>query len=189
MSLVIQDITELFSGISLAGLRRWARGNPLTLYGLPAVLLIEGLALSHLNLSPEVMAGVGTFFFSLSLVSLAYAWSVGRELAENRGSERQYRTEEHERYANAVGIFLLMGVVAIECTVRSAGGLWGPMWLLVVHLTLVTASTLSYVVVRFVLTGLKRPERHKVWVRIFALSYCLTFITGTSLILIRFPLS
>jgi len=190
MLLVIRDITELFSGFSLKGLRGWARENPFTTYGLPAILAIEGLALILLNLSPEVMAGVGTFFFSLSLIYLGYTWSIGRELAESRGSkERQYRMEEHEGYANTVGTLLLMGVVAVECTVRVAGGLWGPLWLLLIHLTLVTASALSYLVARFVLTGLKRPERHRVWVRIFALSYCLTFLTGTSLILIRFPLS
>lgn len=194
MQLVIRDIREILSDASFNGFRSWVRGNTFTMYVLPTLLAIEGLVLYGLYLfgviSPGVVAGIGAFFFFLSFMWFTYAWSIGRELSTTKeSSARHYRVHDHVAYTDFVGAALLMGVVAIECAVRAVGGLWGPGWLLTIHLTLVFFAVVSYIVAKFVLTGVKRRDRHGTWVRIFGVSYLMTLFTGSSLILIKFPLT
>lgn len=194
MQLVIRDIREILSDASLNGFRSWVRGNTFTMYVLPTLLAIEGLVLYGLYLfgviSPGVMAGIGALFFFLSFMWFTYAWSIGQELSTTKASpSRHYRVHDHVAYTDFVGAALLAGVVAIECAVRAVGGLWGPGWLLAIHLTLVVFAVVSFIVAKFVLTGLKRKDRHGTWVRIFGVSYLMTLFTGSSLILIKFPLT
>ncbi len=193
---VQNDVAGLFSSQTRGKLWMELSINRYTVAILPFVLVLEVVLLYALKLKSGTMALVGGALCFTSLMFIAYAWSLGKELsamsAELRrmnAADKRARADEHVGYANAMAITLLMGVVAIECAIRMEGGLWGPAWLLTIHFLFVGASVLSYVIARFVLTGLANPVRHKVWVRVFTSTYIVTLVTGTSLLLIKFPLS
>jgi hypothetical protein len=183
MKLILADVRSIITDRPLRNLIEWMTFNRYTAIAWPVVLVLEGILLFQLELSAGAMGWVGVSFFFLSFTAASYATSIGRELSQVSHS----RVEEHVWYVNTMGITLLMGVVATECSVRASGGLWGPLWLLVTHFMFVSGALVSYVIARFVLTGLKNPKRHKVWAYMFLVTFGMTLLLGTSLFFLKFP--
>jgi len=136
------------------------------------------------------IAGIGTLFFFVAWVSLTYVISLGISARNIRYGVLGWRdtVDEHHFYVKLLTYFLVFGVVAIEMAVRKEGGLWGPLWLLVVHLSFVTCAVLSFVLARVFFTGITNPRRHRSLVYTFTVFFHLTLVTGTVLVLERFPL-
>ncbi len=172
-------------------LRVWLVKNIRSITGVLALLAMEAVTLFAINPPPEYAAAIGAVFCFLSLGALGYTVSIGSELGQNHEDtlSRHSRTAEHVGYATAVGIFLLMGVVAIEVAIRLVGGLWGPTWLMWTHFGFVILSVATYVTVRVFLTGKVDPVRHKKWAYVFTALYFSTLFTGTTLLLQKFPIS
>lgn len=191
MRLVYLDLASLVGDRPIAQLVNWIKLNPFAAGFVPVLLATEAVVLYGLKLSSAQMAGSSAFFCFMSLMWFTYAWSIGHDLrtTSDTGEARKGRISEHVGYTNWMAVCLLMGVVAIECAIRQEGGQWGPTWLKAIHFVFVFCAVVAYGVARFVLTGIVKPERHRVWVRILGMSYATTLVTGTSLILWKFPLS
>lgn len=189
MKVVYQDMVVLLRERPFFRTWAWVVENRFLLAAVFAGLLTEAVLLALL--ASAGMAGwvaVGAFFFSL--MWLCYALSIGAELKGTPDGSvgKVGRIEDHVFYVRLMTAALLVGVVAIEVSIRKAGGLWGPWWLMLLHFTMVAASTLTFVST-LMFNGVADKERHRVWAPRFAWCYLGTIGTGTALLILRFPLA
>ncbi len=76
---------------------------------------------------------------------------------------------------------IFAGVLGIEIGVRKAGGLFGDMRLVVIHLTFALLMLTCFVLARFKFTGERNAQHHRYCVYGFLVTYTLALGTGTIL--------
>jgi len=92
----------------------------------------------------------------------------------------------HRDHVAALFAFILVGIVAIEVGIRKDAGGWTRDWLFLFHMGMVISMTVSLLVARFKLTGLRDAIDHRKVVYTFMGFYLVSLITGWFLYYERF---
>ena len=130
-------------------------------------------------------AWMSLLFGFLFQVYLLITGRGAKAFKEGRSSNK-YAVGDHRVYARILTGFIITGVVGIEVAVRKVGGEWGG-WLFTFHLTLVVMAAILLGLALFRTTGIEDKKRHWKVVYAFFISYSASFITGTVLLLEKFP--
>jgi hypothetical protein len=188
MKLMYQNMVSIFRDRPIQRVWAWILENKAVVAMALTVLIAEAFALA-LFFSAGFAAATALCGFAFSFMWLCYVISIGTELGRTPDGAvgKAGRAEDHVFYVRLMLVTLLVGVVAIEVAVRKAGGLWGPWWLMLIHFTMVASSALT-LVSTLVFNGVADKERHRVWAPRFAWSYLGTIATGTTLLVLRFPI-
>jgi hypothetical protein len=138
--------------------------------------------------SPELglVIAWALLFCGLIMMSIVISFGLSAKRSRMRPSPYTLVLSSHRVCVHLMTLFIIAGVVCIEISIRKIGGLWGNMWFVAFHLSLVAAMTVTFILARFRHTGIQSPDKHWKIVYPFAFFYTASFITGTILILEHF---
>jgi len=140
---------------------------------------------------PETAALLGYFSLACGLFFLVvYTIPAGIRAKRLRKGypEEPDAVNEHRVHVAVLTAFILIGVAGIETAVRKVGGLWGDPGMIDLHFAFVFLMLASYLLARFLMTGIRDRRRHRYVAYAFCAVYTAAFTTGTILLKEQFPL-
>jgi hypothetical protein len=118
--------------------------------------------------------------------------TLAKVISRGRAISWAYRNDFYtdgliEHHEEAVKVFLWSGlsaVLAVEFSVRFSGGLWGPLWLRLLHGFFVIVTVLALAGAWW-WNGKKAPTKHGRFAYTFVIFLMPTILTGTTLFLMH----